>query len=240
MKIQCWNSTNNTNLRLSLFNRPVNTSVLQPMTWDEEMRIIVFSKSCLPPQVLATTIATANYSISMYCALNFLAHNSTLPVWIIIFPPSWRHGNLMKENRKPINHQPSRLCWNQYTLPTKPVFLPTYWWGEAFQGRYDFLVQHEGPLVTKSNIFLTGPHHINNCPEEKHSRMLRFKEISLLAKCSIGMKRLFSPVSTVKTAWKRCCISRTINRRPTDQQSTRQSYSEEDRLHDWVGLLKVL
>lgn len=102
----------------------------------------VFSKSCLPLQVLATTIAAANYSISMLCALNFLAHNSTRPVWIIIIP-SWRHGNLMKENRKPINHQPSRLCWNQYTLPTKPAFLPKYWCGEAFRGRYDFLVQHE-------------------------------------------------------------------------------------------------
>lgn len=108
----------------------------------------------------------------------------------------------------------------------------------SLSGKIWFLGTTWGPLVTKSNFFLTGPHHINNCPEEKHSRML--KKISLFAKCSIGMKRLFSPVSTVKTAWKRCCISRTINRRPTDQQSTRQSYSEEDRLHDWVELLKVL
>lgn len=142
---------------------------------------------------------------------------------------------------KPINHQPSRLCWNQYTLPTKPAFLPKYWLRWSLSGNdmiswYNMRVR----WWLSQTFFLTGPHHINSRPEEKHSRMLRFKEISLFAKCSIGMKRLFSPVSTVKTAWKRCCISRTINRRPTDQQSTRQSYSEEDRLHDWVGLLKVL
>ena len=202
------------------------------------MRIIVFSKSCLALQVLATTIATANFSISMLCALNFLAHNSTLPVWTIIIPPSWRHGNLMKEKPSIVNQADFvgiSIPFQQSPKFSAKILIP---W--SLSGKIWFLGTTWGPLVTKSNIFLTGPHHINNCPEEKHSRMRRCKEISLFAKCSIGMKRLFSPVSTVKTAWKRCCISRTINRRPTDQQSTRQSYSEEDRLHDWVGLLKVL
>ena len=70
----------------------MNTSVVQPiMTWDEEMirnADHCFLKVMLAPQVRATTAATANDSISMHCALNFLAHNSTLPVWIIIIPPS--------------------------------------------------------------------------------------------------------------------------------------------------------
>ena len=140
-----WNSTNHTNWRLSLSTSEYFSAATYDMGWrnDKKCGSLFYLKSCLPPHEHATTIATANFSISMHCALNFLAHNSTLPVWIIIFLPSWRHGNLMKENRKPINHQPSRLCWNQYTLPTKPAFLPKYWWGEALQGRYDFLVQHE-------------------------------------------------------------------------------------------------
>lgn len=221
MKIERWNSTN-TNLRCP------STSeywiLLQPMTWDEDMRIIV---SCLPPQVHATTITYSQLFHQYALRSNISAHYSDYSDFVGISIPF-----------------------------QKSPWLPKYWWGEALQWRYD-LISSTCLCLVQQEVRCGEVELFNGATSyQQLSQGKAFKNANVqrnLPVCKVftwNEAVIFTcqtQLSAPFAAWKRCCISRTINRRPTDQQSTRQSYSEsakgkheEDGLHDWVGLLKVL